>query len=122
MTSVITATLLLLGFFEAVDPGAQRVAQQRANYMATHRYFGHPAPGLTENWRRVPGATFEGVGWMPGKINKHRISTCRPSGQQSPSEDNSRVLLADAVAYANGHSFRVRIWGNHARTFAQSSR
>ena len=91
-------------------PYGQQIAQARADYMARYNYRGHP-PRSAGNWMSVPGAGFEGVGWR-GRNTPHRsVGTCRPSGRSGPHDDNSRVLLGDAVAYSSGGSYRVRIWG-----------
>ena len=95
---------------EPVVSYGQQIAQARADYMARYNYRGHP-PKSAGNWMSVPGAGFEGVGWR-GRNTPHRsVGTCRPSGRSGPHDDNSRVLLGDAVAYSNGGSYRVRIWG-----------
>ncbi len=88
----------------------QQIAQSRADYMASRGYKGHP-PKSAGNWLSVPGAGFEGVGWRSRNTPHRSVGTCRPSGRSGPHDDNSRVLLGDAVAYSNYGSFRVRIWG-----------
>lgn len=88
----------------------QQIAQSRADYMAARGYKGHP-PKSAGNWLSVPGAGFEGVGWRSRNTPHRSVGTCRPSGRSGPHDDNSRVLLGDAVAYSNYGSFRVRIWG-----------
>ncbi|MAI41355.1 MAG: hypothetical protein CMP95_02740 [Gammaproteobacteria bacterium] len=88
----------------------QQIAQSRADYMAARGYRNHP-PKSAGNWQSVPGAGFEGVGWRSRNTPHRSVGTCRPSGRSGPHDDNSRVLLGDAVAYSNYGSFRVRIWG-----------
>ncbi len=88
----------------------QQIAQSRADYMAARGYKGHP-PKSAGNWLSVPGAGFEGVGWRSRNTPHRSVGTCRPSGRSGPHDDNSRVLLGDAVAYSSYGSFRVRIWG-----------
>lgn len=78
--------------------------------MAARGYKGHP-PKSAGNWLSVPGAGFEGVGWRSRNTPHRSVGTCRPSGRSGPHDDNSRVLLGDAVAYSSYGSFRVRIWG-----------
>lgn len=84
---------------KTVHSSAQQVAQQRANYMAARGFHGHP-PQSVGNWSRV--GSFEGVGWAGGRRNKQSIPTCTPG--------TGRQLVADAVAYGRGGSYRVRIW------------
>jgi len=88
----------------------QQIAQSRADYMAARDYKGHP-PKSAGSWQSVPGAGFEGVGWRSRNTPHRSVGTCRPSGRSGPHNDNSRVLLGDAVAYSRYGSFRVRIWG-----------
>lgn len=85
---------------------SQEIAQSRADYMARHNLRSHP-PAKAGNWKELDNATFEGVGWA----KSDRVPTCRPSGRSSWQDDDSRVLLGDAVSQSRYGYFRVRIWG-----------
>ena len=78
---------------------AQKIAQQRADYMAARGYKGHP-PQSVGNWSRV--GSFEGVGWASGRRSKASVPTCTPG--------KGRQLVGDAIAFGRGGSYRVRIW------------
>jgi hypothetical protein len=83
----------------SVTSSAQQVAQQRANYMATRGYKGHP-PQSAGSWSRV--GSFEGVGYASGRRSKQSVPTCIPG--------RGKQLVGDAVAYGRGGSYRVLIW------------
>lgn len=92
------------------DAQAGAVARARVDYIAKHNLREHPSSGVV-SWKTIPGATFEGIGWRSGFWLPWEIPTCRPG--QSPGSGNSLTffLLSDAVAYRNGISYRLRIWG-----------
>lgn len=107
----ISAAMLAPLVAERQQSVAQLVADQRAQFMADQAYLGHPHDPRVQEWKAVPGSTFEGVGWLPGIREKHDVATCTPSGNKTNQPDFARELLADAVAYSGAYTFRVRIWG-----------
>ncbi len=109
VTVIASPVLAVITRADPISYG-QQIAQSRADYMAARGYKGHP-PKSAGNWLSVPGAGFEGVGWRSRNTPHRSVGTCRPSGRSGSHDDNSRVLLGDAVSYSRFGSFRVRIWG-----------